>query len=193
MEELVMKNSRALLRITIAILIAGVFFAIWYANHGAVRKAQTTAPVQGKAQLGGTAPEFQAATTHGFFDLAKSRAPVFLEIFATWCPHCQRETAIIDQLYAKYKGRADFVAVTGSQYGMDRNSPASQADTANFIQAFHVQYPVAFDPTMQVAQEYLQGGYPTLVVINRQKKITYLTSGETPYAELASALNAALK
>jgi cytochrome c biogenesis protein CcmG/thiol:disulfide interchange protein DsbE len=188
-----MNQRRIALWAGIAVVIAGVLWAISYVNHGGVQKAQTVAPVQGKAQLGGTAPQFTAATTHGYFDLAKSRAPVFLEVFATWCPHCQRETAIIDRLYEKYKGRVDFVAVTGSQYGMDRNSAASEMDTANFIAAFHVQYAVAYDPTMDVAKEYLQGGYPTLAVIDRQKKVTYLTSGEMPYAELASALNAALK
>ena len=38
-----------------------------------------------------TAPQFEVATTAGYFDLSKTRKPVFLEIFATWCPHCQRE------------------------------------------------------------------------------------------------------
>lgn len=188
-----MKSSRVVLWVTVAVVIAGIFIAIWYANTGGVHKQVTTVPVQGKAKLGEVAPEFQAATTQGFFDLAKSKQPVFLEIFATWCPHCQKETAIIDQLYRHYKGRVDFVAVTGSQYGMDRNSPASEQDTVNFIRIFRVQYPVAYDPTMNVATAYLQGGYPTLAVIDRNKKITYLSSGETPYAELASAIDKTLK
>jgi thiol-disulfide isomerase/thioredoxin len=187
-----MKKSRITLWATIAVVIAGILFGIWWANTH-IPKEVTSVPTQGVAKLGQTAPEFQAATTQGLFDLSKAAKPVFLEVFATWCPHCQRETSVIDQLYAHYKGRVDFVAVTGSTLGMDHNSPASELDTVNFIKAFDVKYPVAFDPSMNVAKAYLQGGYPTLVVIDRNKKITYLSSGETSYTELATAIDNALK
>ncbi len=187
-----MKNTRILLWISVVVVIVGAIIAIRYANSGGVQKSASQAPVLGTAKLGAPAPAFQAATNHGFFDLAKTGKPVFLEVFATWCPHCQRETAVIDQLYAKYKNRVDFVAVTGSTVGMDHQSPSSEEDTLTFAQTFHAQYPVAFDGSMDVAKEYLQGGYPTLVVINRKKVVTYLTSGETPYAELASAIKSVL-
>ncbi|HLI97104.1 MAG TPA: redoxin family protein [Candidatus Baltobacteraceae bacterium] len=187
-----MKNTRILLWISIVVVIVGVIIAIRYANSGGVQKSASQAPVLGTAKIGAPAPTFQAATNHGFFDLTKADKPVFLEVFATWCPHCQRQTAVIDNLYAKYKNRVDFVAVTGSSVGMDHQSPASEEDTLTFVQTFHVQYPVAFDGSLGVAKEYLQGGYPTMVVINGKKVVTYLTSGETPYTELAAALNAAL-
>lgn len=187
-----MRNSRILIWVSIVVVAVGVLAAIRYANTGGVQKSSTQAPVLGIATLGQKAPEFSAATNHGYFDLAKSTAPVFLEVFATWCPHCQRETAIIDQLYKKYKGRVDFVAVTGSSVGMDHQSPASEEDTLNFAQQFGAQYPVAFDGSLDVAKEYLQGGYPTLVVIDRNKKVAYITSGETPFAELDKAITSAL-
>lgn len=182
-----------LLWITIVVVIAGVLIAVRYANTGGVQKSATQAPALGTAKLGEPAPEFSAATTQGYFDLAKTRKPVFLEVFATWCPHCQRETAIIDELYQKYKDRMDFVAVTGSSVGMDRTSPSSEQDTLNYAQQFHAQYPVAFDGSLSVAKQYLQGGYPTLVVIDRDKKISYLSSGETSFAELDNAFTSALK
>jgi thiol-disulfide isomerase/thioredoxin len=185
------KTSRIILAISILVIIAGIFYAIRYANTH-VQKSATQAPVQGTATLGGKAPEFQAATTDGYFDLAQAKKPVFLEVFATWCPHCQRETAIIDRLYAKYKNQVRFVAVTGSSVGMDHQSPESEGDVLQFVQAFHVRYPVAFDGSLGVANEYLQGGYPTLVVINKNKTVSYLTSGETSYGELSSAIRKAL-
>lgn len=188
-----MKNSRMLLWITVAVVIVGVLIAIRYANSGGVQKSATQAPALSTAKLGEPAPEFAAATTQGYFDLAKAGKPVFLEVFATWCPHCQRETAIIDQLYQKYKDRMDFIAVTGSSVGMDHQSPSSEQDTLNFAQQFHAQYPVAFDGALSVAKQYLQGGYPTLVVIDSDKKITYLSSGETSFAELDNAFKSALK
>jgi thiol-disulfide isomerase/thioredoxin len=186
------KNSRWILWVTILVIVAGIFIAIRYANTGNVQKSATQAPTVGTAQQGQKAPEFQAATDHGYFDLAKTDKPVFLEVFATWCPHCQRETTIIDRLYAKYKNQVDFVAVTGSNVGMDHQSPESEQDTLNFIHQFHTQYPVAFDGSMSVANAYLQGGYPTLVVIDKNKTVSYLSSGETSFGELDSAIKKAL-
>jgi protein-disulfide isomerase-like protein with CxxC motif len=84
------------------------------------------------------------------------------------------------------------VAVTGTNVGMDHQSPESEQDTLNFVQQFHVQYPVAFDGSMNVANAYLQGGFPTLVVIDKNKTVSYLSSGETPFAELDSAIKKAL-
>jgi thiol-disulfide isomerase/thioredoxin len=185
------RSSRVLVWISVIVIIAGVLIAIRYANSGGVQKSATQAPALGTAKVGEKAPEFQAATNQGFFDLAKTNRPVFLEVFATWCPHCQRETAIIDKLYGKYKNRVDFVAVTGSSVGMDHQSPASEEDVLTFAQTFHAAYPLAFDGSLDVAKAYLQGGYPTLVVINRKKIVTYLSSGETSFDELDAAIKAA--
>lgn len=187
-----MKNSRTLLWISIIVVLAGVLVAIRYANTGGVQKSATQAPVQGTAKLGEKAPQFAVPTTQGYFDLAKTNRPVFLEVFATWCPHCQRETAIIDRLYQKYKDRVDFVAVTGSPVGMDGQSPESEQDVLNYEQQLRAQYPLAFDGSLQVSKAYLQGGYPTLVVIDGSKRISYLTSGETSFAELDGAIKRVL-
>jgi cytochrome c biogenesis protein CcmG, thiol:disulfide interchange protein DsbE len=187
-----MKNRRVWIWVTIAVVIIGIAIAVRYANTGGVNKNVTQAPQVGVAQQGQKAPEFQTATNQGYFDLAKADRPVFLEVFATWCPHCQRETAVIDKLYNKYKNRVDFVAVSGHQTGMDGQTPSSELDVLNFAKKFHAQYPVAYDGSLDVAKKYLQGGFPTLVVINRDKTVSYITSGETPYSELNSAIQRVL-
>src|ERR1700678_1410176 len=121
-------NRRTLAAVTtvVAVAIAVVAVVVYFRGpkHGSVQMASQS-PVVGKAQKGKTAPPFEVATTAGYFDLSKTRKPVFLEVFATWCPHCQRETAIIDRLYAKYRNRVDFVAVSGSDTAMDGTSASS--------------------------------------------------------------------
>lgn len=188
-----MNNNRILIVLTIVIIAIGAYAGIHYARHGGVRSSAVQAPSQATLQKGQRAPEFSAETDHGYFDLAKTSRPVFLEIFATWCPHCQRETAIIDQLFRTYKNRVSFVAVSGSNTAIDGQGQSSEQDVLTFVQRFNVEYPVAYDPTLGVAHKYLQGGFPTLVVIGRNKTIAYVTSGETPYAELSSALDSALR
>ena len=188
-------NQRRLAVFSIAVIAIIVVGAVaWYALRPSHRlNSASQAPVIGKAQTGQPAPEFTVSTTDGLFQLKNAQQPVFLEVFATWCPHCQRETAVIDRLYGKYRSRVDFVGVSGSDTAIDGTSPASQADVLNWAQRFHVQYPVAYDASLGVAGSYLQGGFPTIAIIGRDKTVAYLNSGEIAYADLDAALQKVLR
>lgn len=175
------------------LVIAIVVWAISRAHHPAPNLQNASlAPVVGQAQVGATAPEFRIPSTAGLFDLDAQRKPVLVEIFASWCPHCQRETTVMNRLYNDFKSRIAFIAVPGSATGMDGASPESEGDLLSFIARFHVAYPIAvFDPSLTAANEYIQGGYPTIAVVGSNKKILYLNSGEVPYDTLAGVLRQA--
>lgn len=169
------------------IAIAAVAYYYIGPGHRSVQTASQS-PIVGKAQIGQPAPEFEVSTTSGLFDLATVDKPVFLEVFATWCPHCQRETAVVDRLYEKYRSRVAFVAVSGSATAMDGTSTSSELDVLNWARRFNVQYPVAYDELLNVANLYLQGGFPTFALIGKDKKVVYLNSGELSYDELDAAV-----
>ncbi|MBV8638607.1 MAG: redoxin family protein [Candidatus Eremiobacteraeota bacterium] len=184
-------NQRTLGVLSIVIIAVLVIGGVLYVKLRPSTQLQnaSVAPINATAAIGQKAPEFQTPTTAGPFDLAATQKPVFLEVFATWCPHCQRETMVIDRLYQKYRDRVDFIAVPGSDTGMDGTSPESQFDVLNFQQRFRTQYPIAaYDPNLTIAKQYLKGGFPTLAVIDKNKTITYLNSGEVPYGELDAEL-----
>jgi cytochrome c biogenesis protein CcmG, thiol:disulfide interchange protein DsbE len=152
------------------------------------------APTVGNAQRGKPAPNFVTASTQGEFNLEDEHRPVFLEFFATWCPHCQRETAVINRLYDNYRARVAFLGVPSSNTGMDGTSPESQLDVLDFQSTFKVEYPIAaYDPTLQIADEYLQGGFPTIAIVGKDKIVSYLNSGEVPYDELSGELQKVLR
>jgi thiol-disulfide isomerase/thioredoxin len=182
----------ATLVVVAAIVVGAVLYYFLGPQRQRVQNASVS-PIVGKAQVGQPAPQFVVATTSGLFDLGKADKPVFLEVFATWCPHCQREAGVIDRLYEKYRGSVDFVGVSGSQTAMDGVSTSSENDVLQWIQRFNVKYPVAYDPLLNVANLYLQGGFPTLAIIGRDKKIDYLNSGEISYGDLAAAIQKALR
>ena len=188
-------NQRTLAIVSAAVLVVLVAGGLLYAKfHQTQLQNASTAPINATAEVGQKAPEFSIATTAGPFDVATATKPILLEIFATWCPHCQRETAVMNQLYAAYGSRVSFLAVPGSATAMDGTSPESQFDVLNFQVRFGVKYPIGlYDPSLTVANLYLKGGYPTIAVIGRNKTIAYINSGEIPYQELAAVLNAALK
>lgn len=180
-------NRKTIIYATIAIVAIAAIVAVALANR-VPKVAQTIDPTSG-LKVGATAPEFSVSTDAGPFDLATVSTPVFLEVFATWCPHCQHEVPIVDTIAKQYAGRVAFVGVTGSPYGIDESSPENQADVDNWVQKLGVTYPVAFDPNLTVANAYLQGGYPTIVMIGTDKKVHYISSGEVAPTVLAAALD----
>jgi len=188
-------NRRVLAIISVIVLVLLVAGGILYVKfNGAQLKNASTAPINASATMGQKAPDFVLPTTAGLFDLKTVTKPVLLEIFASWCPHCQHETKVMNQLYAAYGKRVAFLSVPGSDTGMDGASPESQLDILNFQIRFNVKYPIAeYDPNLTVAKMYLKGGYPTIAIIDRNKTIVYINDGEIPYKELAAELDQALK
>lgn len=172
----------------VGLLVIGVIVYLQVIPSQRIKNA-SVAPVTASVKTGGLAPNFQLPTTQGPFDLWNAKTPVFLEVFATWCPHCQRETAVINQLYRKYKNQVAFISIPGSDTGMDNTSPESLNDVLAFQQKFDVQYPIAvYDPNLTVANLYLKGGFPTIAVIDKTKTISYYNSGEIDFNELDAVL-----
>jgi thiol-disulfide isomerase/thioredoxin len=193
------KRRRIALFASLGVLAVVVIVAVSLSSR--VPQSATNAAAPAQLSVGQKAPTFTVSTTAGPFDLAKAGGkPTLLEVFATWCPHCQRETAVLNDLYAKYKGKVNFVAVSGSEYDMGgppgenpgTPQPESQADVVNFMTKFNVTYPIAFDPDLTVAHEYLQDGFPQVVLIGPAGKIEAMRSGEIPASDLTAVLNAAL-
>ncbi|MBD5635243.1 MAG: TlpA family protein disulfide reductase [Candidatus Eremiobacteraeota bacterium] len=187
------KAQRRRIAVIASLSILAVVIIVAIALASRVPKAASDAPVAASLTVGQKAPEFALSTTAGPFDLARAGGkPTLLEVFATWCPHCQRETAVFDDIYGNYKGRINLVAVSGSPYSMDQSQPESQADVIDFATKFNVTYPVAFDSTLDVAHKYLQGGFPSVVLIGADGKVRAIRDGEIPAADLKKALDAAL-
>ncbi|MEA2719563.1 MAG: hypothetical protein QOJ39_1427 [Candidatus Eremiobacteraeota bacterium] len=181
-------RRKTILYATLAIVIIAIVVGVGLASRNAVPKAASDAPMDSKLKVGDTAPAFTASTNAGQFDLAQVSTPVLLEVFATWCPHCQRETTVLNDLAAKYAGKVAIVAVSGSPYGMDGTSQESQTDVNRFGAQFQVRYPLAFDPELKVGRLYLQGGFPTLVLIDKNKKIQWIKSGEISEPDFVKAI-----
>jgi thiol-disulfide isomerase/thioredoxin len=184
------KRQRAILFGSLGIVAIAIIVAVALASR--VPKTASDAPTFARVEIGQQAPDFTIFATSGPFQLSKvTDRPTLLELFATWCPHCQRMTTVLDGLYDKYKDKAAFIAVSASEYGADQ-SPETQADVTDFMNKFNVHYPIAFDPNLDVAKKYLQGGFPTIVLIGKNGKVLALNDGELPSKNIAAALEAAI-
>ena len=183
-------SRQTILYATLAVVVIAIVVAVGFASR--VPKAASDTFAQSSLKVGDTAPEFSIATNAGPFDLAQVSTPVLLEVFATWCPHCQREASVLNDVAAKYAGKVALVAVSGSERAMDGNSPESQVDVNTFGQQYKVRYPIAFDSELKVAHQYIQAGFPTLVLIDKNKKVVWMKDGEIPESEILKALKGVL-
>lgn len=174
---------------TIAIVLIAILAAVAFYSRQVVPSNATIATGGSKLKVGDKAPEFSVQTDAGQFDLAQVTTPVLLEVFATWCPHCQIETTALNDIAQKYQGKLALVAVSGDAFDMSHTGPESQADVNTFAQQFHVRYPIAFDPNLTVAQQYLKEGFPTLVLIRPDKTIAWINSGQIPEADVVKQIN----
>jgi len=175
-----------------ALAVAAILAVGIYSNK-VVPKSASDAPTFAKIAVGEQGAQFAVSTTGGPFDLNAARGkPTLLELFATWCPHCQRETSVLNALYTKYKTNANILAVSASPYGLDSTSPESQADVLLFANQYKVTYPIAYDGDLDVAKKYLQGGFPTMVLMDKNGKILAYGSGEIAGPALDKAMANAL-
>ena len=184
-------NKNTLKYGTVAVVVIAIIIAVALANR-IPQSAQTPTPQSTSLIVGSKAPDFSITSNAGAFSLASVSTPVFLEVFATWCPHCQHEVPVVDALAKKYAGKVAFIGISGSPYGVDGTSPENQADIDAWVQRLNVTYPIAYDPDLSIANKFLQGGYPTIVMIDTNKTVRYVGSGELPPATLQKAIEGTL-
>lgn len=122
---------------------------------------------------------------------------VLLELFATWCPHCQAEAPHLRRLaLALGTGHYGFVSVDA-----DSEDPAS---VFAYHRYFGLPFPALLDRSGtpqgsytqsgglgRVATEYGVGAYPTLYVIDPRGRVVWASDGEQPDAFLRKTLVAA--
>ncbi len=167
------------------VLAAVALVSIWPVPQAA-RAADATLAV------GAAAPVVNEPTTKGVFDSSLSKKPYVLEFFAVWCPHCQREAAVMNQLQRIDGDRIDVIAVPASPLGFDHTAALTQADLDQFAHRFDVNYRIGFDGRFTIPSAYGLTMYPTIYVVNAARRIVAVETGEVPFEELDADVNAAL-
>jgi thiol-disulfide isomerase/thioredoxin len=182
--------------IAVALIIT---YAVLRANHAVPGAAvATSAPsLPPPAAVGSQAPHFEVRGRIGKFSSADlAGEPYLLEIFATWCPHCQRMTKVLRAIRASVPlSRLVMISVTGSPYAAnatpDQPVPENQQDVDAFDAAYSVTWLTLFDPDLTVVRSFGLDGFPTIFVVNGKGKIVYSGSGEISQADLMKAIHAA--
>lgn len=185
--------------VAVVAVAAIIVYAVLHANRAVPGSAVATDTPQlpSPMQAGSRAPEFQLRSKIGTFSSSElAGTPYLLEIFATWCPHCQRMTKVLRAIRASVpQSRLAMLSVTGSPYAAnatpDNPVPENEADVAAFETTFGTTWPSFYDPDLAVAKTWGLDGFPTIFVVNAHGTIVYQTSGEVSQAQLMSAIKKA--
>lgn len=165
--------------------------------------ASKLSPASALLPLDTQAPDFDLTTVDGqHYRLSDTRGhPTLLEFFAVWCPHCQREAAILTRIERNYASKGvRALAVLANPYGPNYDtsqgqdlSPVTAKDVHGFANTFAVTHPILIDPAFATVNRYGAGSYPTFYVLDTAGRVRFAQAGEVPYQQLASALTAAGK
>jgi cytochrome c biogenesis protein CcmG, thiol:disulfide interchange protein DsbE len=136
-------------------------------------------PREGRS--GALAPEFSLPIVAG--GDASSRISLFaqrgkvvvLDFWATWCGPCAEQTKILER-YAMV-ARPDVLVL-----GVNEGEPMTLLRP--YFERRTPGYPVVADADESVGQGLFVRGLPTLVIIDRNGRISSETTGVTPYARL---------
>jgi cytochrome c biogenesis protein CcmG/thiol:disulfide interchange protein DsbE len=113
-------------------------------------------------------------------DLASLRGdPVFIDVWASWCPSCEEEAPMLARLAHEHRGRVRFV-------GIDTNDSRSAA--RSFIRRHRLEYPHLFDPKTSLATKLGVYGIPTMFLVDRQGRIAARLVGKQPEGKLRRLL-----
>lgn len=112
---------------------------------------------------------------------------VLVNIWATWCPPCVRETPRLVRVYEEFKGQGFVMLGVNTTYQDKRDA------VATFVRDQKISYPVLLDLDGAVGTIYGGRLMPTSYLIDRDGKIVVTKVGEVDEAQLREQIAALLR
>lgn len=101
---------------------------------------------------------------------------VFLNFWATWCPPCRIEMPYIEDIYKENNNNSDDVIILGVA-APNIGREGSKEDIIEFLKEEGYTYPVAFDLTGEVMEEYAIQALPSTFIIDKEGNLEQFIPG----------------
>ena len=170
----------------VLLILAVLFSAISFQSF-----AQDAKPARADLAIGSAMPSFTIeSSVYGKISSADLKGKVVLiNLFATWCPPCQKELAEVQSvLWPKYKDNANFkMLVIGREH--------TDADLEKYNQKKGFTFPLYPDPARGVFSKFADQTIPRTYLYGKDGKLVYSCIGYSPeeFEKLMSAIDKALK
>jgi cytochrome c biogenesis protein CcmG, thiol:disulfide interchange protein DsbE len=127
-----------------------------------------------RAVAGAPAPSFEAVTLAGDTVSLESLqgAPVLLNLWATWCAPCRRETPFLQDVHERFAPRGLQVV------GVSMDTRGALRDVERFIDEFGVTYRILHDPDGRSMDLFSAIGLPATYLIGADGIILWSRVGE---------------
>lgn len=100
---------------------------------------------------------------------------VYLDFWASWCAPCRLSFPWMQKMQQAYESQGlTIIAINVDQ---------SQADAQRFLQRFHPEFQVRFDPAGSLAEQYKVVGMPTSMLLDRHGTVRFTHVGFLPVDE----------
>lgn len=112
--------------------------------------------------------DFQMTSTNGdVVWLSDLKKPIFINIWATWCPPCRSELPSILALEKKYKDKIDFLLISPNESIEQLKSFAQQKDYSTTF----------YNQNSKTPYNLITKSYPTTYILDPNKKIILKSVG----------------
>src|SRR5690606_31870098 len=98
--------------------------------------------------------------------------PVLVNLWATWCAPCRRETPFLQSVHERYAPRGLQVV------GLSMDSRSAVRDIEAFMGEFGVTYRILHDPDNRAMDQFAAIGLPATYLIDGEGTIVWSRLGE---------------
>ncbi|RQG93801.1 TlpA family protein disulfide reductase [Natrarchaeobius chitinivorans] len=110
----------------------------------------------------------------------------FVDIFGTWCPPCIEQMPALAEANERVSDDVLFLSVTNESVG--ENGAITEDELVEWWNDHDGNWTLGLDPTAELTERYLAGGYPTAVVIDASGRVHWSDDGVKTADELVSRI-----
>jgi len=100
--------------------------------------------------------------------------PLLVEFWATWCAPCKKEMIFLEEFHKKYSDQGFRVLAIST------DSPKSMSKVKSYIRAKKHTFLVGLDPNQEVAKKMNAMVMPTVILIDKDRKVSWYHQGFIP-------------
>ena len=102
------------------------------------------------------------------------KGPVLINFWATWCAPCKKEMIFLEEFHKKYSDQGFRVLAIST------DSPKSMSKVKSYIRAKKHTFLVGLDPNQEVAKKMNAMVMPTVILIDKDRKVSWYHQGFIP-------------